>query len=210
MFTGIVEEQGEVLAVEDRPGLRRLRLRGPVTGPGLALGDSIAVNGVCLTAVAVCVGPDGLDFAVEAVPETLRRSNLGLLAAGDPVNLERSLTPSSRMGGHFVQGHVEGTGRVVALQAEGESVMVEVAAPPDLLRLVVPKGFIAIDGASLTVVELRGAEGFTVALIPYTLAHSVAGRYRPGTVVNLETDILSKTVERLIRAHLGRGDEEVV
>ncbi len=209
MFTGIVEELGLVLAVEERPGLRRLRLRGAVTGPGLAPGDSIAVNGVCLTAVAVGEGPDGRDFAVEAVPETLRRSNLGLLAAGAPVNLERSLTPSSRMGGHFVQGHVEGTGRVVALRAEGESTVVQFAAPPELLRLVVPKGFIAIDGASLTVVELQGDEGFTVALIPYTLTHSVAGGYRPGSVVNLETDILSKTVDRLIRAHLGRGDEEV-
>lgn len=210
MFTGIVEELGQVLAVEDRPGLRRLRLRGPATGPGLALGDSIAVNGVCLTAVEVGAGPDGQDFALEAVPETLRRSNLGLLAGGDAVNLERSLTPNSRMGGHFVQGHVEGTGRVIDLRPEGESLLLHIAAPPELMPLIVPKGYVAVDGASLTVVGLLpGEEGFSLALIPYTLAHSVAGRYRPGTVVNLETDILSKTVMRLIHAQQGRLNEGV-
>jgi len=134
---------------------------------------------------------------VDLAPETLRRTNLGDLAPGDPVNLERALTPTSRMGGHFVQGHIDATGAVVDCRPEGEAVLVGFRAPPEVMRYLVPKGFVAVDGVSLTVVDV-GAGTFRISYIPHTLAHTTAGGYRPGARVNLEPDILAKTVERLI------------
>lgn len=202
MFTGIVEELGRLRSLEDRGDLRVLGIDAPRCGVGLALGDSIAVNGVCLTATGVALGDGGHGFTVETVPETLRRSNLGRLAVGDAVNLERSLTPSSRMGGHFVQGHVDAEGRIVGLEPEGASVLVRIDADPAVMAYVVPKGFIAVDGVSLTVVDLVEGQGFRIAYIPFTLAHTIAGTYRPGQRVNLEPDILGKYVERLIAARL--------
>ncbi len=202
MFTGIVEELGRLRSVQDRGELVVLGIDAPLCGAGLALGDSIAVNGVCLTATKVAEGSARDGFTVDIVPETLRRSNLGRLTVGDSVNLERSLMPTSRMGGHFVQGHVDGTGTVQDLTMEGESILMRFGADPSLLSLVVPKGFIAIDGVSLTVVDVADDRGFSVAYIPHTLAHTIAGAYRPGRVVNLEPDILGKYVERFIAARL--------
>ncbi len=193
MFTGIVEEVGRVAAVSRRDALAVVAIDARVVVADSRVGDSIAVNGACLTAVAV--GPDG--FTVELVPETLRRTNLGDLRPGDPVNLERALAAGGRFGGHIVQGHVDACGVVENLLAEGASTLVRFTAPSDVLRYVVPKGFVAIDGVSLTVVDRDGA-GFRVAYIPHTLAHTTAGAYRAGTRVNLEPDILGKYVEQLL------------
>ncbi|RMG53232.1 MAG: riboflavin synthase [Acidobacteria bacterium] len=193
MFTGIVEEMGTVRRLERRGGSVTLEVAAGKTLHGTRIGDSIAVNGACLTVTAL--GRD--TFTVDLAPETLRRTNLGRLRPGDGVNLERSLAIGDRLGGHFVQGHVDGVGRVEALRPEADAVIVSFAAPAEIMRYVVPKGFIAVDGVSLTVVDrLRG--GFTVSFIPYTLAHTIAGRYRAGSVVNLEADILGKYVERFL------------
>ena len=193
MFSGIVEEMGTVREVEPREGLTRLTIAATKTLDGLKIGDSIAINGTCLTIVE----RGAHDFTVELAPETLRRTNLGDRAPGDAVNLERSLAVGDRIGGHFVQGHVDGTGRVVSLTPESEARMIEFEAPPHILRYAVPKGFIAVDGVSLTVVERR-ATSFTVSFIPYTLAHTIAGNYRAGDPVNLEADVLGKYVEALL------------
>lgn len=193
MFCGIVEEVGEVQAVLERGQMVELTIAARKVLEDTRQGDSIAVNGTCLTVTALTADA----FRVELAPETLRRTNLGDLKPGDGVNLERSLQANGRIGGHFVQGHVDGTGRVLELVPEGESVMARFSAPPAVMRYVVPKGFIAVDGVSLTVVE-PAENSFTVALIPYTLAHTIAGRYRVGDRVNLEADILGKYVEHLL------------
>jgi riboflavin synthase len=189
VFTGIVEEVGTVAAVREGG----LVVRAPGVLADTRTGDSICINGVCLTITAI----EGDTFAVDTVPETLRRSNLGDLRAGDPVNLERALLPGTRMGGHFVQGHVEGTGTLVEQRPDGDAWLLRIAAPPALMRYVVEKGFIAVDGISLTVVA-RDDEGFTVTIIPYTRAHTNLGTRRIGDRVNLETDILAKYVEQLL------------
>lgn len=198
MFTGIVEEVGRVAEAAPRGSLVVLTIAAERAAEGLAVGDSLAVNGVCLTAVRVAPG----EVVVEAVPETLRRTNLGGLAPGDPVNLERSLTPTTRLGGHFVQGHVDATGEVLDVVLEGASRLVRLAAPPEVMRYVVPKGFVAVDGASLTVAE-AGPGWLRIAFIPHTLDRTVAGGYRPGSRVNLEADVLGKYVEHLLAARLG-------
>ncbi len=196
MFTGIVETLGHIAAVRTRDGVRIFDVAAPAIADGIAVGDSISVNGACLTAVTV--DPDG--FTVELVPETLAKTALGALAVGDAVNLERSVTPSTRLGGHIVQGHVEAVGKVVAVEDEGGGARrVRVRAPEDVLRYVVRKGFIAVDGASLTVVDVD-ATTFSIAFIPHTLAVTVAGGYRVGTHVQLESDILGRYVERLLGA----------
>ena len=199
MFSGIVEEIGTVREVKPCGELVRLTIAAAKTLPrglsvdGLKIGDSMAINGTCLTVVE----RGAHDFTVELAPETLRRTNLGDRAPGDAVNLERSLAVGDRIGGHFVQGHVDGTGRVASLTPEGEARIIEFEAPPHILRYAVPKGFIAVDGVSLTVVERR-ATAFTVSFIPYTLAHTIAGNYRVGDPVNLEADVLGKYVEALL------------
>ncbi len=201
MFSGIVEEVGTVQRWLRRGDSASLTIRAGQVLEGTRLGDSIAVNGTCLTVTRL----SGDTFSVDLTPETLRRTNLGLLLPGDPVNLERSLAVGSRIGGHFVQGHVDGVGQVRTLRREGASVVIGFSAPPEVMRYVVVKGFIAVDGMSLTVVD-RLEDGFTVAIIPYTLEHTIAGNYRVGTVVNLEADILGKYVERLLegrRPHSG-------
>lgn len=196
MFTGIVETLGHLAAVRTRDGVRIFDIAAPAIADGIAVGDSVSVNGACLTAVAA--DPDG--FTVELVPETLAKTALGTLAVGDAVNLERSVTPSTRLGGHIVQGHVEAVGEVVALEDEGGGARrVRVRAPDDILRYVVRKGFIAVDGASLTVVDVD-ATTFSIAFIPHTLAVTVAGGYHVGTHVQLESDILGRYVERLLGA----------
>lgn len=191
MFTGIVEEVGSV--VSEKPG--RLEVRGRVATDGLGLGDSVAVNGVCLTAVDI----RGDVFAADLSPETLRRTNLGALRHGDPVNLERAVALGGRLGGHLVQGHVDGTARVISARREGDSHIFRFRLPKRLARYVVEKGFIAVDGISLTVVS-AGTASFTVAVIPHTLQHTNLRARQPGQRVNLEADIFAKYIERLMEA----------
>lgn len=191
MFTGIVEEPGEVVAVagtEDGGGAR-LRLRGPVVTGDVRHGDSVAVNGVCLTVVESGSG----EFTADVIAETLHRSCLGALAVGSRVNLERPMTLGGRLDGHLVQGHVDGTGTIAERGEDG----MRVRLPHGLGRYVVEKGSITVDGVSLTVVE-AGTDHFTVGLIPTTLELTTLGVKQPGDPVNLEVDVLAKYVERLL------------
>jgi riboflavin synthase len=204
MFTGIVEELGEIVrldgygaasAVSDGGDGAVLAVRGPLVTGDARAGDSIAVNGVCLTVVDL----DGDVFRADVMKETLGRTTLGGLGPGDPVNLERAATPTSRLGGHMVQGHVDGVGRVLARQAGERWDDVRFAAPPDLTRYIVERGSICVDGVSLTVVTVD-AESFAVSLIPTTLAVTTLGRCAVGSLVNLEVDVIAKYVEKLVRA----------
>jgi len=198
MFTGIVEELGSVernaIDAEGRLGIAAREVVRDV-----AVGDSIAVNGCCLTVVSATEG----GFVADVVPETGRRTNLGALRQGDPVNLEAAMRLGDRLGGHMVSGHVDAVGTVAALTPEGNAVVVRIEAPGDVLRYVVEKGSVAVDGISLTVVSVDAA-GFTVSLIPHTLAVTVAGRWQPGSAVNLETDIVAKYVEKGLGPHGAR------
>ncbi|MCX5266796.1 riboflavin synthase [Streptomyces sp. NBC_00199] len=193
MFTGIVEELGEVTAVENLGDASRFRLRGPVVTDGAKHGDSIAVNGVCLTVVE----HEGDEFTADVMAETLNRSSLGALAVGSRVNLERPTAVGSRLGGHIVQGHVDGTGEVLERRPSENWEIVKVSLPAELARYVVEKGSVTVDGISLTVVE-AGRDHFTVSLIPTTLALTTLGLKQPGDPVNLEVDIVAKYVERLL------------
>ncbi len=195
MFTGIVEELGTVTALTRGPDSARLAVRGPAVVTGARPGDSIAVNGVCLTVVEV----DGARFSADVMRETLERSTLGGLSPGDRVNLERAVTPQTRLGGHLVQGHVDGTGTVVARTPGQRWEVVRIAVPARLARYVAEKGSIAVDGVSLTVVD-AGPEEFSVSLIPETLARTTLGDRRVGEPVNLEVDVVAKYVERLLAA----------
>jgi riboflavin synthase len=190
MFTGLVQQLGTLTSLE----AGRLAVSAPLAGE-LAEGDSVAVNGVCLTATTA--GSDG--FTADVMEETLRRTALGTLAPGAAVNLELALRAADRLGGHFVQGHVDGVGTVAAVQDEGFSKMVEIEADVGLMRYVVEKGSIAVDGVSLTVANL-GEGTFGVSLIPETLERTTLGRASPGDSVNLEVDVLAKYVERLVGA----------
>jgi riboflavin synthase len=195
MFTGIVEELGEVTAVEPRGDSARLTLHGPLVTEGAQHGDSIAVNGVCLTVVETA----GDTFTADVMAETLHRSCLGALAAGSRVNLERPMALGGRLGGHLVQGHVDGTG-TVAERTPGEHwELVRVTMPRELARYVVEKGSVTVDGVSLTVVD-AGEEYFTVSLIPTTLRLTTLGVKQVGDPVNLEVDVVAKYVERLMGA----------
>jgi riboflavin synthase len=206
VFTGIVEEVGVLLAREESGGVgpeadaARLRIRARKALEGVALGDSIAVNGVCLTVT----GSDGEEWTTDVMAETLRRSSLGALGAGDPVNLERAVTPHTRLGGHLVQGHVDGVGTVVARTPGEQWEVVRVALPPELARYVVEKGSITVDGVSLTVSAVSAADDpepwFEVSLIPTTLRETTLGAVPPGSPVNLEVDVIAKYVERLLGA----------
>ncbi len=193
MFTGLVQDLGLLDAVDATGDGARLRLRTALAAE-VREGDSVAVNGVCLTATAV----DADGFAADVMHETLRRSSLAQAVPGGRVNLELPLRASDRLGGHVVQGHVDGVGRVAAVRAEGFARVVTVAAPPELLRYVVEKGSIAVDGVSLTVARLDD-DGFDVSLIPETLERTTLGAAAPGDTVNLEVDVLAKYVERLVR-----------
>lgn len=186
MFSGIVEEMGVVNAVSDSA----LSIKAEAILADLKLGDSVAINGVCLTVTSIA----GNIFSVNTMPETLRRSNLGALRAGDAVNLERALTLSGRIGGHLVQGHIDATGAVTRLEWEGDAELMTISAPPEVMRYVVEKGFIAVDGLSLTVMARR-VESFTISLVAYTRSHTTMGRKKPGDRVNLEADIIAKYVE---------------
>lgn len=192
MFTGIVDEIGTIERI-DVSGTAPLIIRCDVVLGGTHPGDSIAVNGVCLTVTEV----RDHAFAADLQPVTLRLSNLGTLRAGDPVNLERSVGAGQRFGGHYVQGHIDGVARIVGVSGDGPSIVVRLALPPELLRYVVERGFVAIDGASLTVVRLR-TDGVEVSLVYHTQQHITLGRKRPGDHVNVEVDVIGKYVERLL------------
>lgn len=194
MFTGIVEEVGRVAEAEPRASGSRLRIEAARVVEGLREGDSVSVQGVCLTAVAITAG----SFSADVSRETLERSTLGEARPGALVNLERALAASGRLGGHIVQGHVDGTGVIRALEERGGGDWwLEVEAPPELARYLVYKGSIAVDGISLTVARVDGPV-FAVAVIPHTWANTALRTARPGQRVNLETDILAKYVERLL------------
>jgi riboflavin synthase len=195
MFTGIVREVGRVASIDGDGDGVRLEVEAPVTAPGVAVGDSVSVSGCCLTAVAVADGR----VAFDAVPETLARTSLRRLAAGSRVNVEPALRAGEPLGGHYVQGHVDGVGAVRSVEDEGDGRRVWVDAPPELLRYLVEKGSVAVDGTSLTVAGLDG-RGFAVALIPHTLEATTLGELEPGDPVNLEADVLAKYVERLLDA----------
>jgi riboflavin synthase len=192
MFTGLVADLGTVAEVHSTADGVRMAIESPLTAE-LAEGDSIAVNGVCLTAVGLC----GDRFGADVMHETLRRSSLAEVQTGTRVNLELALAANARLGGHFVQGHVDGVGAVGAVQDDGFARIVTIEADPDLLRYVVEKGSITVDGVSLTVARIDDAS-FDVSLIPETLERTNLGVAAPGTPVNLEVDILAKYVEKLL------------
>ena len=195
MFTGIIEEIGEVLSLQPvSGGGARLRIGCRLVLEGTKVGDSLAVDGVCLTVTDLASD----SFAVELQPVTLRRSAFGGLRPGDGVNLERALAVGGRFGGHYVQGHVDAVGRVVTLYRDGPALVVRIAAPPEVMRYVVERGFIAVDGASLTV-QRRWSGEFEVSLVSYTQEHITLPRKKPGAPVNLEVDIVAKYVEQLLR-----------
>jgi riboflavin synthase len=193
LFTGIVEEVGTVKSVSSG----KLTVSASAVLEGTRLGDSVAVNGTCLTVSALDAG----SFSVDVMPETLKRTNLGHLHPGSSVNLERALMVGGRVGGHLVQGHVDATGTVASLVSEGKAIIAKFAAPPEVLRYVVEKGFIAVDGVSLTVVGYDKSS-FSVSLVGYTLKSTVLGSRKVGDQVNLEVDIIAKYVEKLRE---GRG-----
>ncbi|KAG2712412.1 hypothetical protein I3843_04G115500 [Carya illinoinensis] len=198
LFTGIVEEMGEIkqLGVAEHGGFD-MRIGAKTVIEGVNLGDSIAVNGTCLTVTEF--DTKSSEFTVGLSPETLRKTSLSELEPGSVVNLERAVQPTSRMGGHFVQGHVDGTGEIVAKEPEGDSLWIKVKTGKELLKYIVPKGFIAVDGTSLTVVDVFDDEGcFNFMLVAYTQQKVVIPLKKVGQKVNLEVDILGKYVERLL------------
>lgn len=199
MFTGIVREVGEVLAAAGGPGGVRLEIRAPIVAASTGVGDSVAVAGVCLTAVAVADGA----VAFDAVPETLARTSLSRLGPGAAVNLEPALRAGEPLGGHIVSGHVDGLGTVLSLEPEGDGMRLAVELPPELVRYCVEKGSVALEGVSLTVAKLAGSR-VEIALVPHTLAATTLASLRPGDPVNVEADMLAKYVERLVPGLTGR------
>ncbi len=212
MFTGIVEELGTVHAVQDQGDAIRLTIRAEKVLDDVHLGDSIAVNGCCLTvAETEASGDPGAGvvdlWTADLMQETLRRTSLAGVAPGDRVNLERAVLATARLGGHIVQGHVDGVGTVISRSPSEHWDLVAVSLPPDLAPYLVEKGSITVDGVSLTLVEVT-ADSFTVSLIPETLARTTLGTHRPGDRVNLEVDVIAKHVEKLLRAYLPRPKQE--
>ncbi len=193
MFSGIVEEVGTVESVRMGRDEGSMSIRAKVCAEGIALGNSMAVNGVCLTITHIKDAVFSFDF----MPETFRRTNLGLLEVGSPVNLERALRAGQEMGGHFVQGHVDGVGELLSVKPDGSAFIHRYNAPPGVIRYCVTKGFIAVDGVSLTVVDVDDTS-FTVSLVTYTLEHTIMGQTRPGYKANLEADILAKYVAKAL------------
>jgi len=191
VFTGIIEEIGKVISAPHRS----LVIAAEEVIKGIELGGSITVNGACLTVTNF----DATSFSVDITPETLKRTNLGLLSAGDRVNLERPLALGGELGGHLVQGHVDATGRVASITWDGETMLIRFEAPPEVMRYVVEKGFIAVDGVSLTVVT-RNASSFQVSVVDYTRRHTNLGSRKAGNLVNIEVDIMAKYVEQFSQA----------
>lgn len=194
MFTGIIEAVGQLAAIENKGADRRLTIAtGKLDLTDVKLGDSIAVNGVCLTAVQL----PGHGFVADVSAESLARTTLGALQVGAAVNLERALTPTTRLGGHLVSGHVDGVGEVVTVVPDGRSLRVSIAAPAPLARYIAEKGSICVDGISLTVNAVQGAR-FELNIVPHTAQETTIGQYRAGTRVNLEVDIIARYLERLL------------
>jgi len=191
MFTGIIEEAGRATSVQSE----KIAIAASQVLQGMEFGGSINVNGVCLTVVSF----DTTLFSADLMPETLRKSNLGILRVGDKVNLERPLALGGRLGGHLVQGHIDATGRLASARWDGEAVVMRFEAPPEVMRYVVEKGFIAVDGVSLTVVA-RSSSSFQVSIVDYTRQHTNLGDRRIGDLVNLEVDIIAKYIEQLGQA----------
>jgi riboflavin synthase len=196
VFTGIVRERGRVVSAEQNGDgdLLRLRIAAPRTAAQTSLGDSVLVAGCCLTAVSA----NGAELEFEAVPESLERTTLGTLAEGAEVNLEPALRAGEPLGGHYVQGHVDGVGRVRSLEPEGDGARLWLEVPGDLLRYCVEKGSLTVDGVSLTIAELDDS-GVAIALVPHTLRETTLSTLQRGDAVNLEADVLAKYVERLVR-----------
>jgi len=188
MFTGIVEDVGKIRSVGDG----RVEVAASVVLAGTGVGDSINVNGACLTVTSI----DGGGFSVDVMPETLRRTNIGALKVGQGVNLERAMSAGGRFGGHFVQGHVDGTGRIRAMRGEGGAAVMTVAVPPDIGRYLVEKAYIAVDGVSLTIMRCDAAS-FSVSLVQHTRNGTTLGTKSPGDTVNLEVDIMAKYAEKM-------------
>ena len=201
MFTGIIEEIGEIAGVKRGQVSSRLAIRGKKIFSDLKLGDSVAVNGVCLTATSI----SGDIFEADVMAETLRRTNLGGFSNGTRVNLERAMAAGGRFGGHIVSGHIDGTGRVSSLVREENAGWVRIDAEDKILRYIIEKGSIAIDGISLTVAE-TGPGYFKVSIIPHTGEETTLLRRRPGDIVNLENDVVGKYVERLLNFSAGNGE----
>ena len=197
VFTGIIEDLGRVISLEQLARGKRLRIETSIPSDDFVVGESITVNGACMTVVSV----DGPTFSVEVSAESLRCTTLGDLVPDDRVNLERSIRLSDRLGGHLVSGHVDGTGKVASIRQEGESSIYRFSVPCDLTRLMVEKGSIAVDGISLTCFACSD-DGFDVAVIPHTAAVTTLGLKKPGMRVNIETDLLAKYVAKLAQAHM--------
>ena len=193
MFTGIIRERGHIADVDGDAEARHLRIEAPTTASQLVVGDSVSVDGCCLTATDVADG----HFAVTAVPETISRTTLGALAQGDEVNLETATRAGEPLGGHYVQGHVDGVGRVESVEPQEEGSRMRIAPPPELLRYCVEKGSVAVGGVSLTIAALTDG-AFEVALVPHTLEQTTLGTAQAGDAVNIEVDILAKYVEKLV------------
>ncbi len=194
MFTGLIQTLGTVCALEEGDGGRTLKVIGPSLGSKLEIGESVAVNGTCLT-VTTCGGDT---FSFQVGPETLAKTNLGHLAPGDGVNLERALRIGDSLGGHFVTGHIDCTGTILEKSPRGEWLMVWFGYPPEFAELLVEKGSIAVDGVSLTLVDVQ-RERFSVMLIPHTRDNTTIGRKGPGDTVNLEFDLLAKHIQKLVK-----------
>ncbi len=203
MFTGIVERKGQIAAIDEMPGGRRLRVQAGTEYERLPLGASVSINGCCTTVVAV--GKSG--FSVELMEITLQKTNLGDLKAGSPVNLERPLALGSELGGHLVQGHVDGVGVVTEVKPLESSHVIRIQVPQELVKYVVATGSIAIDGVSMTVAEIKG-DVLTVGVIPHTWDVTVFSAYRPGTRVNLEVDLIGKYIEKLLPERWQRVTEQ--
>lgn len=199
MFTGLIQEVGRIERIVHQGESARLSVACAQIRPQLKLGDSVAINGACQTVARLTAG--GAEF--DTLAESLQKTNLGSLNSGDPVNLETSLTPSTPMGGHFVQGHVNGTGTVTDIKVEAQNVYITIQLPPDLLRLCVAEGSIAVDGISLTTARV-GEDSVVVNVIPHTMAHTNLGTRSAGDTVNIETDIIARYVERFLT--LGRKE----
>ena len=203
MFTGIIEEVGKIAAVRDLGGGRRLRVEAKMT-PELRPDQSVAINGVCQTVVAV----EGTTFDVVAVEETLRKTTVGALTAGMPVNLERALQPTGRLDGHFVQGHVDATGTVAAVEKEQTNWLYRVRFDPQFAPYLIPVGSIALDGISLTVARLDETD-LTVAIIPHTYTHTTVATWKPGTCVNMEFDMIGKYVVGWLSRQSGEAGSKI-
>jgi riboflavin synthase len=193
VFTGIIRERGRLALVQGDGDARHLRIEAPTTASRLSVGDSVSVDGCCLTATEVADG----QFAVTAIPETISRTTLGALTQGDEVNLETATRAGEPLGGHYVQGHVDGVGRVESVEPQEEGSRMRIAPPPELIRYCVEKGSIAVGGVSLTIAALSDG-AFEVALVPHTLEQTTLGRAQPGDAFNIEVDILAKYVEKLV------------